>query len=79
LIPTPTLGEGLRPHLHLHAPAQRHDHIDFVVVREGKNLKGWFLGFVLGTIGKGVLEKAFAKSVKAIEDRNDAAPERAAS
>jgi len=31
------------------------------------------LGFVLGTIGRGVLEKAFANSVKAIEARNSAA------
>ena len=45
--------------------------IDVVVVREGKNLKGWLLGFVLGTIGQGVLEKAFANSVKAIEARRD--------
>jgi hypothetical protein len=43
--------------------------IDVVVVREGKNLKGWMLGLVLGTIGKGVLEKAFENSVKAIEAR----------
>jgi hypothetical protein len=41
-----------------------------VVVREGKNLKGWLLGLVVGTIGKGVLEKAFVNSVKAIEARN---------
>jgi hypothetical protein len=44
--------------------------IDVVVVREGKNLKGRLLGLVLGTIGKGVLEKAFVNSVKAIEARN---------
>jgi hypothetical protein len=44
--------------------------IDVVVVREGKNLKGWLLGFVVGTIGKGVLEKAFVNSVKAVEARN---------
>jgi hypothetical protein len=44
--------------------------IDAVVVREGKNLKGYLLGFVLGTIGKGVLEKAFVNSVRAIEARN---------
>ena len=44
--------------------------IDVVVVRQGKNLRGWILGFVLGTIGKGVLEKAFENSVKAIETRN---------
>ena len=44
--------------------------IDVVVVREGKNLKGYLLGFVLGTIGNAVLEKAFVNSVKAIEARN---------
>ena len=43
---------------------------DVVVVREGKNLKGHLLGFVLGTIGKGVLEKAFENPVKAIEARS---------
>ncbi len=48
------------------------------IVREGKNLKGQLLGFVLGTVGKGVLEKAFVNSVKAIEARNDAAGERIA-
>jgi len=47
--------------------------IDVVVVRDGKNLKGRLLGFVLGTIGKGVLEKAFKNSVKAIEARNGGA------
>ena len=44
--------------------------IDVVVVREGKNLKGRALGFVLRTVGRGVLEKAFENSVKAIEARN---------
>ena len=47
--------------------------IDVVVVRDGKTLKGRLLGFVLGTIGKGVLEKAFKNSVKAIEARNGTA------
>jgi hypothetical protein len=47
--------------------------LDAVVVREGKNLKGRLLGLVLGTVGKGVLEKAFVNSVKAIEARNGAA------
>jgi hypothetical protein len=47
--------------------------VDVVVVREGKNLKGRLLGIVLGTVGKGVLVKAFAKTVKAIEARNDGA------
>ena len=53
--------------------------IDVVVVRDGKNLKGRVLGFVLGTIGRGVLKKAFENSVKAIEARNGAASESGAS
>jgi len=44
--------------------------IDVEVVREGKNFKGRLLGFVLRTIGRSVLEKAFVNSVKAIEARN---------
>jgi hypothetical protein len=44
--------------------------IDVVVIREGKSLKGHLLGFVLGSVGKQVLEKAFENSVKAIETRN---------
>ena len=47
--------------------------IDVVVIRDGKNLTGRLLGFVLGTIGRRVLEKAFANSVKAIEARNNEA------
>ena len=47
--------------------------IDVVVRREGKNLTGRLLGFVLGTIGRRVLEKAFENSVKAIEARNNKA------
>ena len=46
--------------------------IDVVVVREGKNLKGWLLSLVLRTVGKGVLKRAFENSVKAIELRNSA-------
>jgi len=52
--------------------------IDVDVVREGKNFKGWVLGFVLRTIGKSVLEKAFENSVKAIEARNGVTSEPAA-
>ena len=47
--------------------------IDVVAVRDGKTLKGRFLGLVLGTIGKGVLKKAFENSVRAIEARNGGA------
>ena len=48
--------------------------LDAIVVRAGKNLKGRLLGFVLGTVGSGVLRKAFHNSVKAIEARNRQAP-----
>jgi len=48
--------------------------IDVVVVREGKNLKGWVLGLVLATIGRHVLERAFENSIKAIEARHIGAP-----
>jgi hypothetical protein len=44
-----------------------------VIMREGKNLKERLLALVLGTIGKGVLERAFEESIKAIEARNDIA------
>ena len=44
--------------------------IDYVVVREGINLKGRFLELVLRTVARSKLEKAFAGSVRAIEDRN---------
>src|SRR3954447_3961963 len=44
--------------------------VDAVVVREGKNLKGRALGLVLGTVGRGVLERAFRNTIKAIEARN---------
>ena len=47
--------------------------VDDVVVREGKNLKGRLLGVVVGTIGTGVLKKAFDNSVRAIEARNGGA------
>ena len=46
--------------------------VDVVIVREGKNFKGRVLAAVVGTIGKGVLGKAFVHSVKAIETRSDA-------
>jgi hypothetical protein len=46
--------------------------VDLAIVREGKNFKGRVLSAVLGTVGKGVLRKAFVHSVKAIETRSDA-------
>ena len=44
--------------------------VSVVIVRQGKNVKGRILGLVLGTVGKGVLKKAFVHSVKAIEAQN---------
>jgi hypothetical protein len=44
--------------------------IDVVVVREGKNLKGWALGAGLAIIGKNFFGKALANTLKAIEARN---------
>jgi hypothetical protein len=41
--------------------------IDYVVIREGKTLKGRFLGVVLGSVGKSRLVNAFNASVKAVE------------
>ncbi|SEE17429.1 hypothetical protein [Bradyrhizobium erythrophlei] len=58
---------------HTYSFARRSDgttDIDVVVVRDGKNLGGWVLGLVLGSIGRSVLEKAFENSVKAIEQRH---------
>jgi hypothetical protein len=47
--------------------------LDAVVVREGKNLKGRALGFVLSIFGKRVLGRALDKTVKAIEARTNGA------
>lgn len=49
--------------------------IDVAIIREGKNLKGRVLGFIVRTVGRRVLEKAFVNSVKAIEARNATASE----
>ena len=46
--------------------------VDVVIIREGKNLKGWVLSNVLGTIGKRSLGKAFSNSLAAIESRTAA-------
>ncbi len=48
--------------------------LDVVVVREGKNLKGRVAGLLLGSIGQGVLKKAFKNTIKVIEERNQLSP-----
>ena len=44
--------------------------VDVVIVGDGKNFRGRVLGGFLGIVGKGQLEKWFAKTLKAIEGRN---------
>jgi hypothetical protein len=43
--------------------------IDVRIAREGTNLKGWALAFLLGTFRERVLKRKFEDSVKAIEAR----------
>jgi hypothetical protein len=43
--------------------------IDYVMVREGKNLKGRALALLLNTVGRRGLRNAFANAVTAIEGR----------
>jgi hypothetical protein len=45
--------------------------VDDVVVRDGKNLKGLFLAFVLATVGRRLLADAFEQSIAAIEAEKD--------
>ena len=45
--------------------------MDYVMVRDGKNVKGRFLGFVLGTVGKGRPRRGVRQRIKAIEARNN--------
>lgn len=44
--------------------------IDYVVVREGKNIKGRVLALILATVGRGFLRKAFESAITAIEARH---------
>src|SRR5262245_39584749 len=44
--------------------------IDVVIERDGKNAKGRLLGVFVGVLGKRTLEKAFGKTLDAIEARN---------
>ena len=49
--------------------------VDAVVVREGKNLKGRLLEILVVIGGKRFLDQALGNTVKAIEARNNQAPE----
>jgi hypothetical protein len=70
-LPTRTYGAGASGYTYTFKPQpnERTD-VDVANVRGGKNFKGRVLGLVLGTLGKGKPEKAFANTVKAIEARN---------
>jgi hypothetical protein len=46
--------------------------IDVRVAREGKNLKGWALGFLLRIFGGRILKRGFENLVETIEARNAA-------
>jgi hypothetical protein len=46
--------------------------LDAVVVRDGKNLKGKVVGFLLGTVAKPFLSKALDQTIKAVEARTHA-------
>ncbi|WP_019925658.1 hypothetical protein [Nocardia sp. BMG111209] len=48
--------------------------VDAVVVRDGKNFTGQVLGAVLGTVGKGVLDRQLVKTIHAVEARNAEGP-----
>src|SRR6478609_4664040 len=51
---------GRSSHIYTFTPlADGKTALDAIVVREGKNIKGRVLAFVLGTIGRRVLERAF--------------------
>ena len=50
--------------------------VNVVITRQGKNFKGHVLGLVLGSVGRGVLKRAFVNSVSAIEARDNRAPHR---
>jgi hypothetical protein len=67
------VGRRLRPHLHLHTSSRWFDRHRRSRRPRRQNLKGRLLGVVLGTIGTGVLKKAFENSVRAIEARNGGA------
>ena len=67
---------GVGPgHRRLHVAAGPHPAVDTRVVCDGKNLRGWFLGLVLGTVGRRVLQRAFGETVDAVEARNASAGE----
>ncbi|HEV2635604.1 MAG TPA: SRPBCC family protein [Actinocrinis sp.] len=44
--------------------------LDVEVTREGRNLQGRLTAVLVGSVGKGVLEKALQNTIKAVEARN---------
>jgi hypothetical protein len=49
--------------------------VDYMAVREGKNLRGRMLAMVVGMVGKGAVQNGFRKTVTAMEARNQSQPQ----
>ncbi len=49
--------------------------VDYMTVREGKNLRGRMLAMVVGMVGKGAVQNGFRKTVTAMEARNQSQPQ----
>jgi len=49
--------------------------VDYMAVREGKNLKGRMLAMVVGMVGTGAVQHGFRKTVTAMEARNQSQPQ----
>ncbi len=61
---------GLSGHTYTFTPlSDGTTRLDALVVREGKNFKGRITGLLLGSVGKGLLEKALKNTIKAVEVR----------
>jgi hypothetical protein len=49
--------------------------VDYMAVREGKNLRGRMLAMVVGMVGTGAVQNGFRKTVTAMEARNHSQPQ----
>jgi hypothetical protein len=49
--------------------------VDYLAVREGKNLRGRMLAMVVGMVGTGAVQNGFRKTVTAMEARNQSQPQ----
>ena len=49
--------------------------VDYMAVREGKNLRGRMLAMVVGIVGKRMVQNGFRKTIKAMEARSQSQPQ----